>query len=727
VFRDDNSAHAGNEAIRAVLVAGSRSPCIGAPFNNRHPAVSDEMPNELMIARALTWRYVIALTLVATLASAAWISLHLVISAQKSTAAVVNVSGRQRMLSQRTALFSSLLVNAPSQERPALRLQLQQAADLMQRSHLGLTRGDEAMGLPRTMSDTVRAMYFEGPNGVDGLVADYLKSVHALLQAEDKDLAPDNLVFRHIIAVSPTTLVSSLDKVVLQYQLEGEQAIGRMQVAETAVWLMTLLLLVLEAKFIFHPFTQRMRLAIASLQNATDSLFESKERLRIVTENANDWLWETDPLGAVTAFTSRSGHLVSREAIVGRSLEDVLDTGDGYGEADTMFTAIATRQPYRDLVFPIRAGASGTVWVRASAVPHLNRKGDFLGYLGVWTDITLSKQLENEARSYQDQLEQQVELRTLDLARKTKELAESEEKFRLISSSANEGIIIIGPNGRVGYWNPAASKVFGYEESEVLDRDLHELLAPARNREDARHGFTQFCASGQGPLIGKMVEVMALRKSGEEFPVELSLSRLLLNGQWHALGVVRDISERRQAEVQIRQLAYYDTLTELPNRRLLLDRLGHALTQAKRHQYSLALMFLDLDHFKQINDDLGHDVGDELLKAVAKRLSVCVRRGDTVSRQGGDEFVVVLERIEQAEDASQVADKIIAAIKEPLEVDGHVLHVTVSLGIAIFQPDGEVGIQDLMKQADMAMYAAKQAGRNCWRYFEARAAGATPP
>lgn len=727
MFRDDNSAHAGNEAIRAVLVAGSRSPCIGAPFNNRHPAVSDEMPNELMIARALTWRYVIALTLVATLASAAWISLHLVISAQKSTAAVVNVSGRQRMLSQRTALFSSLLVNAPSQERPALRLQLQQAADLMQRSHLGLTRGDEAMGLPRTMSDTVRAMYFEGPNGVDGLVADYLKSVHALLQAEDKDLAPDNLVFRHIIAVSPTTLVSSLDKVVLQYQLEGEQAIGRMQVAETAVWLMTLLLLVLEAKFIFHPFTQRMRLAIASLQNATDSLFESKERLRIVTENANDWLWETDPLGAVTAFTSRSGHLVSREAIVGRSLEDVLDTGDGYGEADTMFTAIATRQPYRDLVFPIRAGASGTVWVRASAVPHLNRKGDFLGYLGVWTDITLSKQLENEARSYQDQLEQQVELRTLDLARKTKELAESEEKFRLISSSANEGIIIIGPNGRVGYWNPAASKVFGYEESEVLDRDLHELLAPARNREDARHGFTQFCASGQGPLIGKMVEVMALRKSGEEFPVELSLSRLLLNGQWHALGVVRDISERRQAEVQIRQLAYYDTLTELPNRRLLLDRLGHALTQAKRHQYSLALMFLDLDHFKQINDDLGHDVGDELLKAVAKRLSVCVRRGDTVSRQGGDEFVVVLERIEQAEDASQVADKIIAAIKEPLEVDGHVLHVTVSLGIAIFQPDGEVGIQDLMKQADMAMYAAKQAGRNCWRYFEARAAGATPP
>jgi diguanylate cyclase (GGDEF)-like protein/PAS domain S-box-containing protein len=439
-------------------------------------------------------------------------------------------------------------------------------------------------------------------------VAAYLKAVHVLLQAEDKDLSPDNPVFRQIIAVSPTVLVSSLDKVVRQYQLEGEQAIRRMLTVETAVWLMTLLLLALEAKFIFHPFTLRMRLTIASLQSATDSLFESKERLR----------------------------------------------------------------------------------------------------------------------NYQDQLERQVELRTLDLARKTKELSESEEKFRLISSSANEGIIIIGPDGRISYWNPAASKVFGYEESEVLARDMHELLAPARNREDAQRGFAQFCESGQGPLLGKTVEVAGLRKSGEEFPVELSLSRLLLNGQWHALGVVRDISERRQAEEQIRQLAYYDTLTELPNRRLLLDRLEHALTQAKRHQYALALMFLDLDRFKQINDDLGHDVGDELLKAVAKRLSECVRSGDTVSRQGGDEFVVVLERIEQAEDASQVAEKILSIIKEPLAIDGHVLDITVSLGIAIFQPDGEAGIQDLMKQADTAMYAAKQAGRNCYRYFEPPGAGATP-
>ncbi|MDD5296459.1 MAG: diguanylate cyclase [Rhodocyclaceae bacterium] len=677
-----------------------------------------DMHNELLIARALTWRYVIALTLVATLATAAWISLHLVISAQKSTAAVVNVSGRQRMLSQRTALFSSLLVNAPPEGRPALRRQLREAADLMQHSHLGLIHGDPELGLPSTLSDTVHAMYFDRQKGVDRLVGEYLKAVYALLQADDKSLSPDNPLLQYIIAVSPTLLVSSLDKMVLQYQIEGEQAINRMQTAETTVWLITLLLLALEARFIFHPFTQRMRLTIASLQNVTDSLFESRERLRIVTENANDWLWETDTSGVVTAFSSRAEHLVSGGEMVGRNMVDVLGAGQESGQAGEMFGAIAAGQSYRDLVFPIRCAMGRTVWVRASAVPYRAKNGDFLGYLGVWTDITRSKQLEDEVRSYQGGLEKLVELRTLDLERKTKELAESEEKFRLISSSANEAIIIIDPAGRISYWNPAARSVFGYEASEALGRDMHELLAPRRYGEDIRRGFAQFGASGHGPLIGQTVEVAALRKSGEEFPVELSLSKLLLNGQWQALGIVRDISERRQAEEQIRQLAYYDTLTDLPNRRLLLDRLGHALAQAKRHRFSLAVLFLDLDNFKRINDELGHDVGDELLRGVAKRLTVCVRGGDTVSRQGGDEFVIVLARIEHALDASQVAEKILLALKEPLAIHGHLLEVTLSIGIALYRGDGAEGIQELMKQADMAMYSAKQAGRNCYRLFE---------
>lgn len=181
------------------------------------------MNNDFLIARALTWRYLIALTLVATLSTAAWISLRLVISEQKSTAAVVNVSGRQRMLSQRTSLFSALLLHTPKEKRADIRHQLKEAADLMLRSHLSLTRGDHEMGLPSTMSPTVRAMYFDGPNALDRQVEEYLGAVQSLLQAKDEELTPDNPQLKYIITVSPTRLVSSLDKMVNQYQREGKR------------------------------------------------------------------------------------------------------------------------------------------------------------------------------------------------------------------------------------------------------------------------------------------------------------------------------------------------------------------------------------------------------------------------------------------------------------------------------------------------------------------------
>jgi diguanylate cyclase (GGDEF)-like protein len=179
----------------------------------------------------------------------------------------------------------------------------------------------------------------------------------------------------------------------------------------------------------------------------------------------------------------------------------------------------------------------------------------------------------------------------------------------------------------------------------------------------------------------------------------------------------RDITDRKQAEELVQQLAYYDTLTDLPNRRLLLDRLGHALTQARRYERSLAIMFLDLDNFKQINDTLGHDAGDALLREVAGRLTTCIRGGDTVARQGGDEFIVVLAEISQPEDAALVADKIIAALGEPMHIAERTLNVTTSIGIAVYPVNGDDDAQELMKKADQAMYAAKAAGRNGYRFF----------
>jgi diguanylate cyclase (GGDEF)-like protein len=213
-------------------------------------------------------------------------------------------------------------------------------------------------------------------------------------------------------------------------------------------------------------------------------------------------------------------------------------------------------------------------------------------------------------------------------------------------------------------------------------------------------------------------ERVHVARDGRKIPVEISAHLFDMDSHPTVLSVVRDISERKQAEAQIRQLAFYDSLTNLPNRRMLLDRLNQALGQAQRYHRALAIMFLDLDRFKNINDTLGHDVGDELLKTVAARLNASVRVGDTVSRQGGDEFVVVLAEIAHPMDAAVVAEKIIKTLAQPVVVNGIELpQVTTSIGIAVYPVAGVDDAVELMKKADLAMYAVKEAGRNGYRFF----------
>jgi diguanylate cyclase (GGDEF)-like protein len=178
------------------------------------------------------------------------------------------------------------------------------------------------------------------------------------------------------------------------------------------------------------------------------------------------------------------------------------------------------------------------------------------------------------------------------------------------------------------------------------------------------------------------------------------------------------VADLQRSEEEVRQLAYYDTLTNLPNRRLLQDRFRQALTQAKRHGYSMAVMFLDLDKFKQVNDTLGHDAGDDLLKQVAARISGCIRGGDTISRSGGDEFILAMAEISHPQDAALVAEKIIRVLATPFEIGGHPVQIGVSIGIAVYPIDGTDDTQELMKKADMAMYAAKESGRNCYRFYD---------
>ena len=254
-------------------------------------------------------------------------------------------------------------------------------------------------------------------------------------------------------------------------------------------------------------------------------------------------------------------------------------------------------------------------------------------------------------------------------------------------------------------FNPVAEHIFGYREAEVLGKNIDMLLTDFR--------------TGAGDAIGVGTsEVVGIRKSGATFQIDLTICTSEDEGAPAFVAVMRDVTERKQAEQRLVYLAQYDALTGLPTRSLFHDRAQHALARAHREEKLVAIMYLDLDHFKSVNDGMGHHVGDELLKAVAKRITSCLRDVDTVSRLGGDEFAVILESIPHIDNATIVAEKILDVMQEPFHVDGHEVHITVSIGITLYPMDDK-DLTSLLKDADQAMYRAKDAGRNNFQLFGA--------
>lgn len=292
-------------------------------------------------------------------------------------------------------------------------------------------------------------------------------------------------------------------------------------------------------------------------------------------------------------------------------------------------------------------------------------------------------------------------------------LSDSETMLREITTVMGEAVYALDKSGHVIFINPAAEKLLGWRREELLGHHGHEAFH--YKRPDGSPFPRQECPVFKTIQTGRTYrseEDFMVRKDGSFLPVTIVSTPLLREGEIvGSVAAFHDITERRQAMERIQYLAHYDVLTDLPNRRLLEDRLGQALVRAKRNHRSLAVIFLDLDRFKQINDTLGHDQGDELLKAVAQRLTASVRQEDTVSRLGGDEFVVVLPEITGTGDAGIVAQKIVEAIRSPVKLASQELHVTTSVGLAVYPQDGE-DIVSLMKNADSAMYRAKESGRD---------------
>ena len=282
---------------------------------------------------------------------------------------------------------------------------------------------------------------------------------------------------------------------------------------------------------------------------------------------------------------------------------------------------------------------------------------------------------------------------------------------RVIESVA-EGIMITDAQNIIVSVNPAFEKSTGYSAQEAIGSSP-SLLHSGRHDESFYQEMWAILDK-QGQWQG---EIWNRNKSGEIYPEWLSISTVR-NAQnvTNYVGIFSDAHTQEHVLERLHYLAYYDGLTGLPNRRLFLDRLSLSISQARRNQHQLAVMFVDLDHFKEINDTLGHRFGDALLMSVTERMKACLRDGDTLARLGGDEFTVILPAIPHPEAAINVARKIIDSYAIPLFIEGNAMQVTASIGISIFPEDGSEA-DDLLTHADMAMYKIKQKGRNgYWRH-----------
>ena len=305
---------------------------------------------------------------------------------------------------------------------------------------------------------------------------------------------------------------------------------------------------------------------------------------------------------------------------------------------------------------------------------------------------------------------------------------QSQEQLLLLQTSIsrlNDFVLITeagtpeSPARRIVFANDAFERLTGYSQSEVLGQQPRLLQGPLTQHAELRRIHT---ALQQAKPV--RAELINYKKDGELFWIELEIVPVdyFSRGLTHWVAVGRDITARKAAEDEIEHLAFFDALTQLPNRQLLTDRLTRALSPATDNAQIGALMFIDLDHFKVINDTQGHSKGDALLQQVASRLSTSVRLSDTVARLGGDEFVVMLEHLGNdpdlaADKANMVSEKILAALSQPYDLGGYQYHGTCSIGITFFSKQQET-ISDLLKQADLAMYQAKAAGRNGFCFFD---------
>lgn len=451
--------------------------------------------------------------------------------------------------------------------------------------------------------------------------------------------------------------------------------------------------------------------------------FASISLYRDLAKISNDLLWEFDTAGRLTGASGGIARGLIIEELIGTQWRNYIVTEEKRQDFEAIQTSVKQRQSFHNCVLFIRLPNQKKIWTMNSGLPSFEENGSFRGYRGTTSDISQFREAETLIHEYNKLLESQVAERTNDLTKSNEELIASEKRFRALSSAAPVGIFEADSQGECTFVNEYWCELTGLTFSKATHIRLIEIIHPD-DREWVIQRWRDWIA-----IREKEPSQLVSNKLSLEYRVQRPDGRTLwvlansvvlrdrTNQIKGYINAITDITETKRKEERTWRLANFDSLTKLPNRNLFFDRLQQTLQNARRKQGNIGLLLIDLDGFKQVNDTLGHNMGDKLLQQVAERLRHCLRASDTAARMGGDEFTVILQEPYNVNDAVTVAKKIVSAIQKPFSLDKERINVSASIGVVV-RPAISCRIDDLVKMADDAMYMAKRGGKNCFHAFD---------
>ena len=550
-------------------------------------------------------------------------------------------------------------------------------------SMAGLFGGPLVAGIAALMAATGR-LWLGGAGAEVGLMVIGLCTALGLVYREGRA--------RGRLGVEPVTLalfgLLLHTAVIALFQLLPAEAVQRINQTLTLPYLLTFPPATVVLGLLLHDVEQRM---------ATErALTGTAARLHAITQAIPDVLLVLDAQGRYVEVLSPndSALVASASVLVGQRLHDVLPAEQAERFMQLIRDTLQSGQTH-SVEYEMQT-LSGLRQFEGRTQPLGVQVGGQAAVVFLARDITHRKQAESALR------ESELRFRSL---------------LRNIPSISVQGYL---QDGTTSYWNQASEQLYGYTAEEALGGNLLNLIIPPPMRDGVRAHLQHMFATGEVIPAG---ELQLQRKDGTLVHVFSSHAYIQVPGHPPEMFCIDiDISGRKAAEDEARYLAFYDALTQLPNRRLLVDRLQQVLVNGARSGLTTAVLFVDLDNFKTLNDTRGHEVGDLLLKDVAQRLRSCVREQDTVARLGGDEFVVVLQNLssdapEAAAQARTLGELILAQLRQPYELAGHEHHFTASIGVTLLNHQRD-SVDEVLKQADMAMYRAKDDGRNTLRFFD---------